>query len=61
MTGFVNPKWGTEGANVADLVKHMTKFKLLFGPAALGNEEAYVAMHRGLAAYLFLLSQNGKK
>ncbi|HUR53949.1 MAG TPA: hypothetical protein VMZ71_07450 [Gemmataceae bacterium] len=59
--GFVNPKWDTEGTNVADLVKHMTKYKLLFGPAGVGNEEAYLALHRGLSAYLFVLSQNVKK
>ena len=59
--GFVNPKWGTEGTNVADFVKHMTKYKLLFGAAGVGDEEAYLALHRGLAAYLFLLGQNVKK
>jgi hypothetical protein len=59
--GFVNPKWATEGANVEDLVKHMTKHKLMFGAAGAGNEEAYAALHRGLSAYLFVLSQQGKK
>jgi hypothetical protein len=55
--GFVNPKWNTEGTNVADLVKHMTKYKLLFGPAERGSEEAYLAVHRGLGTYLAALSQ----
>ena len=59
--GFVNPKWATEGTNVEDLVKHMTKHKLLFGAAAAGNEEAYLALHRALSAYLFVLSQGAKK
>jgi hypothetical protein len=59
--GFVNPKWATEGTNVADLVKHMTKYKLLFGKAEPGSEEAYLALHRGLSAYLFALTQNVKK
>jgi hypothetical protein len=59
--GFVNPKWDTEGTNVADLVKHMTKYKLLFGPAGTGNEDAYMALHRGLSGYLFVLSQSIKK
>jgi len=59
--GFVNPKWDTEGTNVADLVKHMTKYKLLFGPAGTGNEDAYLALHRGLSGYLFVLSQSIKK
>ena len=54
---LVNPKWTTEGTNVADLVKHMTKHKLQFGPLDKGGEEAYLALHRGLASYLFALSQ----
>lgn len=59
--GVVNPKWATEGANVADLVKHMTKFKLMFGASGVGNEEAYLALHKGLSAYLFVLGQGVKK
>jgi len=54
---LVNPKWSTEGTNVADLVKHMTKHKLRFGPADRGNEEAYLALHQALATYLFALTQ----
>lgn len=56
--GLIDSKWATEGTTVADLVKHMTKFKLLFGPVEKGHEEAYLALHRGLAAYLFVLGQN---
>ncbi len=48
--GLLNPKWA-EGATVGDLVKHMVKYKLRFGPAAKGSEEAYLALHRGLVAY----------
>jgi hypothetical protein len=56
-SALVNPKWGTEGTNVADLVRHMTKHKLLFGPVEKGKEDAYLALHRALATYLFALTQ----
>jgi hypothetical protein len=58
---LLDPKWTTEGASVADLVKHMTKHKLLFGPVEKGQEDVYVALHRGLAAYLFTLGENAAK
>ncbi|MCI0704747.1 MAG: hypothetical protein L0241_27130 [Planctomycetia bacterium] len=53
---LIDPKWSAEGTTVADLVKHMNKHKLRFGPAPSGNEEAYLAMHRNLATYLFVLT-----
>ena len=58
--GLIDPKWGTEGTSVADLVKHVVKNKLLFGAAPRGQEDAYVALHRGLAAYLVQLNANVK-
>lgn len=58
--GLIDPKWAAEGLTVADLVKHMTRHKLLFGPAPRGNEEAYISMHRNLATYLFVLTQPKK-
>jgi hypothetical protein len=58
---LVNPKWSAEGANVAELVRFMTRHKLLFGPAPQGAEEAYLALHQGLAAYLFALNQGQAK
>jgi hypothetical protein len=60
VTGLVNPVWATEGTNVADLVKHMTKYKLQFGPAAEGDEPSYLALHRALSTYLFVLMQPKK-
>jgi len=57
---LVNPAWATEGASVADLVKHMTKQKLLFGPAPAGGEEDYFTLHKGLATYYFVLTQPKK-
>jgi len=60
VTGLVNPAWATEGTNVGNLVKHMAKYKIQFGPAPEGNEPSYLALHRGLATYLFVLSQPKK-
>jgi hypothetical protein len=54
---LVNPKWTTEGTNVADLVKHVTKNKLQFGRADKGTEEVYLTLHRALASYLFALDK----
>jgi hypothetical protein len=59
--GLVDPKWATEGTSVADLVRHMAKYKLTFGPVRKGHEEVYLALHRGLAGYLFTLDQSNSK
>jgi hypothetical protein len=42
---------------VADLVKYMTKHSIQFGPVPKGQEDAYLALHRGLAAYLLTLRE----
>jgi hypothetical protein len=55
--GLVNPNWVLEGLTGAELVKHMTKYKLQFGPAPRGAEEAYGSMHDNLSAYLYMLNQ----
>jgi hypothetical protein len=55
--GLIDPKWSAEGLTVADLVKHMMRHKLLFGPAPRGKDEAYATMHRNLVTYLFVLTQ----
>jgi hypothetical protein len=60
ITGLVNPAWSTEGTSVANLVKHMTKYKIQFAPALEGNEPTYLALHRSLSTYLFVLT-NSKK
>lgn len=57
---LMNPAWATDGCSVADLVKHMTKHKLLFGPVGSGESDSYLALHKGLAAYLFVLTQPKK-
>jgi len=55
-----NPAWTTEGGSVGDLVKHMTKFKLQFGPAVGDGGDSYMAMHKGLSTFLFVLTQPKK-
>jgi hypothetical protein len=55
--GLIDPKWAAEGLTVADLVKHMTRHKLQFGPAPRGRDEIYATMHRNLVTYLFVLTQ----
>jgi len=57
LTGLINPKWATEGISVADLGKHMTRFKLLFANAPAGGEGSYITLHKALATYLFVLTQ----
>ncbi len=57
---LIDPRWETEGTNIAELIKYMTKNKLLFGPVAKGNEDLYAALHRGLSAYLYVLNENKK-
>lgn len=60
-SGLIDPRWTTEGVSVADLVKYMVRNKLLFGAVQKGEEDAYVALHRGLAGYLYVLTEGQKK
>jgi len=59
-SGLVKATWATEGANVNELLKHMAKFKLRFGPAPQGGDTSYFALHRALATYYFILTQPKK-
>jgi hypothetical protein len=63
MAGLLDARWATEGSTVPDLIRHMAKYKVLFGPAPRDGSgaEAYVAMHKGLAAYHAVLSQQPLK
>lgn len=54
---LVDPRWAAEGVSVADLTRQMVKHKLLFGPAPKGDEDAYLALHRGLVSYLVGLTE----
>jgi hypothetical protein len=58
--GLVDPRWAAEGVSVADLARQMTRAKLLFGPAPKGDEDAYLALHRGLVGYLYGLAEAQK-
>ena len=57
IAGVINPKWATDGTSVSDLVKFMTKYKLMFAPAPAGTEGSYFAVHKTLATYLLILTQ----
>jgi hypothetical protein len=59
--GLIDPAWRVEGTNAAGLVKHLTRHNLLFAPAAAGTEDRYAATHRGLATYLYALTEAQKK
>jgi hypothetical protein len=59
-TGVFPQRWASVGVTVAELVHHLDKLKLAFGPASAGDEEAYYSMHRGLVAYYAALAQAKK-
>jgi len=61
LKGLVDPNWDAEGLTGADLVRHMSKYKLQFGPVPRGEEEAYETVYKNLTAYLFVLTQAPKK
>jgi hypothetical protein len=48
---YFTPRYNAKGKTISDLVKHMTDQGLTFAPAVSGDEAAYVALHRLLAAY----------
>jgi hypothetical protein len=51
LANFYPAKWAT-GATAAELLTHMARQRLAFGPAGPGDDDAYFAAQRGLAAYL---------
>jgi hypothetical protein len=48
---YFTHQYAAKGKTVHDLVNNMTKEGLTFAPAVGGDEAAYVALHRALAAY----------
>jgi hypothetical protein len=48
---YLNRKYAAKGKTVPDLVKCMTENGLQFAAAVAGDEAAYLALHRALAAY----------
>jgi len=59
-TGLFPQRWASVGATVAELVRHMDKYKLTFAPASPGDEDVYYSLHRGLVGYYAALSQAKK-
>ena len=55
--GLVDPRWAAEGVSVADLNRHMAKQKLQFAPAPKGDDDAYLALYRGMVGYLVGLTE----
>lgn len=55
--GVAGKEWSVAGVTVAELVQHLGKYGLRFGPVKSGEEAAYFSLHRGLLAYCFALSQ----
>jgi hypothetical protein len=51
IANFFNNKYSARGKTVIELVRNMTKDGLRFSPSASGDEAAYMALHRMLAAY----------
>jgi hypothetical protein len=51
VANFFNNKYAAKGKTIAELAKNMTTEGLKFAPAVGGDESAYVALHRLLAAY----------
>jgi hypothetical protein len=47
---YFTGKYVARGKTVSDLVEHMTQQGLRFAPAVAGDEAAYLALHRALAA-----------
>jgi len=48
---FLSGDYAAKGANVKELVSHMTTLGLKFAGATPGGHTAYTALHRSLAAY----------
>jgi hypothetical protein len=61
LKGLLDPNWDAEGLSGADLVRHMAKYKLQFGPVPRGEEQTYETVYKNLSAYLFALTQAPKK
>ena len=47
---YFTGKYAPRGKTVAELVQHMTEQGLQFAPSVMGDEDAYLALHRALAA-----------
>jgi hypothetical protein len=50
-TGVAGADWSAVGATAGEVVKHLGKYGMTFGPARTGDDAAYFSVHRGLLAY----------
>lgn len=50
-TGVAGADWSAVGATASEVVKHLGKYGMKFGPARSGDDAAYFSVHRGLLAY----------
>ncbi len=48
---YLNGQYALTGSTAAEVVAHMSRYGLRFAPATPGQESAYLALHRALAAY----------
>jgi hypothetical protein len=53
--GYLDGRLTARGSTAEELVRHMTENRLVFAPAADGNDAGYVAVHRVLASYSIAL------
>jgi hypothetical protein len=49
---YISGQWAATGENVSQLVQDMTRKGLRFAPATDGDQSAYVAVQRGMSAYV---------
>jgi hypothetical protein len=52
VANYITRKWAPRGNTVGELVNEMNRQGLKFAPAVGGDEPAYVAVYRGMVAYL---------
>jgi hypothetical protein len=52
VSNYITRKWAPRGNTVGELVNEMNRQGLKFAPAVAGDEAAYMAVYRGMVAYL---------
>lgn len=49
--------WSNLGVSLIELIDHLDKHKMQFGPAPTGQDEAYLALHKAMAEYALSLAE----
>jgi hypothetical protein len=52
VANYITRKWAPKGNTVGEVVNEMNRQGLKFAPAVDGDQAAYIAMYRGMVAYL---------